>query len=130
MWAFAYQKGMVVIMNIYFGVGGWWLGDMDLRQYHANQFLPLSDDQIVKKVKEYLATCINGFRDAEVVDQAVVRFPKAVTHFFPGMCFLFIILSMLTPFVPAAHLPLEQRQCAVRRLLIIFRLLVNSESLQ
>jgi uncharacterized protein with NAD-binding domain and iron-sulfur cluster len=52
--------------------------------YHANQFLPLSDDQIVKKVKEYLATCINGFRDAEVVDQAVVRFPKAVTHFFPG----------------------------------------------
>ncbi|KAH8971179.1 hypothetical protein BDL97_02G129400 [Sphagnum fallax] len=52
--------------------------------YHANQFLPLSDDQIVKKVKEYLVTCINGFRDAEVVDQAVVRFPKAVTHFFPG----------------------------------------------
>lgn len=82
-------------MNIYFGVGGWWLGDLDLRQYHANQFLPLSDDQIVKKVKEYLATCINGFRDAEVVDQAVVRFPKAVTHFFPGMCFLLIILSML-----------------------------------
>lgn len=117
-------------MNIYFGVGGWWLGDLDLRQYHANQFLPLSDDQIVKKVKEYLATCINGFRDAEVVDQAVVRFPKAVTHFFPGMCFLLIILSMLKPFVPAAHLPLEQRQCAVRRLLIISRLLVNSESLQ
>jgi uncharacterized protein with NAD-binding domain and iron-sulfur cluster len=84
MWAFAYQKGMVVVMSIYFGVGGWWLGDLDLRQYHANQFLPLSDDQIVKKVKEYLATCINGFRDAEVVDQAVVRFPKAVTHFFPG----------------------------------------------
>lgn len=106
------------------------MGDLDLRQYHANQFLPLSDDQIVKKVKEYLATCINGFRDAEVVDQAVVRFPKAVTHFFPGMCFLLIILSMLKPFVPAAHLPLEQRQCAVRRLLIISRLLVNSESLQ
>lgn len=52
--------------------------------YHANQFLPLSDDQIVKKVQDYLAQCIPEFGTANVIDQAVVRFPKAVTHFFPG----------------------------------------------
>ncbi|CAM6113091.1 unnamed protein product [Calypogeia fissa] len=52
--------------------------------YHANQFLPLSDEQIVKKVKEYLSQCIPEFDAAEVVDQAVVRFSKAVTHFSPG----------------------------------------------
>jgi hypothetical protein len=53
-------------------------------QYHANQFLPLSDEQIVTKVKEYLSQCIPEFERAEVVDQAVVRFSKAVTHFSPG----------------------------------------------
>ena len=53
-------------------------------QYHANQFLPLSDDQIVEKVQSYLAACIPEFGNAMVVDRAVVRFPKAVTHFFPG----------------------------------------------
>lgn len=52
--------------------------------YHANQFLPLKDDQIVEKVKSYLTTCIKEFGKANVVDQAVVRFPKSVTHFFPG----------------------------------------------
>ncbi|CAM6113071.1 unnamed protein product [Calypogeia fissa] len=52
--------------------------------YHANQFLPLSDKQIVKKVKEYLSQCIPEFAAAEVVDQAVVRFSKVVTHFSPG----------------------------------------------
>ncbi|EFJ15075.1 hypothetical protein SELMODRAFT_180688 [Selaginella moellendorffii] len=52
--------------------------------YHANQFLPLSDNQIVKKVVTYLAKCIPEFAAAEVVDQAVVRFRKAVTHFSPG----------------------------------------------
>lgn len=52
--------------------------------YHANQFLPLNDDQIVEKVKAYLTTCIKEFGKANVVDQAVVRFPKSVTHFFPG----------------------------------------------
>lgn len=57
---------------------------VSLLQYHANQFLPLSDDQIVKKVQDYLAVCIPEFDNANVVDQAVGRFPKAVTHFFPG----------------------------------------------
>ncbi|KAL3701302.1 hypothetical protein R1sor_019324 [Riccia sorocarpa] len=52
--------------------------------YHANQFLPLTDEQIVRKVQEYLAQCIPEFAKAKVVDQAVVRFQKAVTHFSPG----------------------------------------------
>lgn len=52
--------------------------------YHANQFLPLTDDQVVEKVKRYLTTCIADFGNAQVIDHAVVRFPKAVTHFFPG----------------------------------------------
>lgn len=55
-----------------------------LVQYHANQFLPLSDDQVVQKVKNYLSICIPEFGAAEVVDKAVVRFRRAVTHFFPG----------------------------------------------
>lgn len=36
---------------------------------------------------DYLAVCIPEFGNANVVDQAVVRFPKAVTHFFPGKLF-------------------------------------------
>ncbi|KAJ7513577.1 hypothetical protein O6H91_23G005300 [Diphasiastrum complanatum] len=52
--------------------------------YHANQLLPLNDEDIVRKVQSYLSTCIPGFAEASIVDRAVVRFPKAVTHFFPG----------------------------------------------
>lgn len=52
--------------------------------YHANQFLPLSEELIVKNVKGYLTTCITDFGDTQVKDYAVVRFPKAVTHFAPG----------------------------------------------
>jgi uncharacterized protein with NAD-binding domain and iron-sulfur cluster len=52
--------------------------------YHANQFLPQTDDQIVARVKRYLTTCIPAFGAAKVIDQAVVRLPRAVTHFAPG----------------------------------------------
>ncbi|KAH7365257.1 hypothetical protein KP509_18G017400 [Ceratopteris richardii] len=52
--------------------------------YHANQFLPLSDAQIINKVKGYLAKCIPEFEGAQVKDYVVVRFAKAVTHFSPG----------------------------------------------
>jgi hypothetical protein len=31
-----------------------------------------------------LQVCEPGFKDARVVDSAVLRFPKAVTHFSPG----------------------------------------------
>jgi uncharacterized protein with NAD-binding domain and iron-sulfur cluster len=52
--------------------------------YHANQLLPMSDEQIVAKVQRDLATCVPEFLSATVVDHSVIRFPKAVTHFAPG----------------------------------------------
>lgn len=52
--------------------------------YHANQFLPLSDDEICAIVQRYLATCLPEVRSAEVIDRAVIRLPRAVTHFAPG----------------------------------------------
>nr|WP_290225102.1 FAD-dependent oxidoreductase [Trichocoleus desertorum] len=52
--------------------------------YHANQFLPLSDTEIVPLVQRDLATCIPAFHEAKVIDSGVVRLPKAVTHFAPG----------------------------------------------
>ncbi|MDY6803862.1 MAG: FAD-dependent oxidoreductase [Cyanobacteriota bacterium] len=52
--------------------------------YHANQLLPLGDDEIIDIVKQYLATCIPAFAEAEIIDRTVVRLSQAVTHFFPG----------------------------------------------
>lgn len=52
--------------------------------YHANQLLPLSDEEIVEKVQRDLAKCIPAFRDAKVSDRSVIRLPQAVTHFLPG----------------------------------------------
>jgi uncharacterized protein with NAD-binding domain and iron-sulfur cluster len=52
--------------------------------YHANQLLPLSDEQIVEKVQHDLATCIPAFEEAKVIDSGVIRVPQGVTHFAPG----------------------------------------------
>lgn len=52
--------------------------------YHANQLLPLSDEEVVSKVQQDLATCIPAFREAKVVDHSVIRVPRGVTHFAPG----------------------------------------------
>lgn len=52
--------------------------------YHANQLLPMSDEQIIAKVHRDLTTCVPQFREANVIDSSVVRLPKAVTHFSPG----------------------------------------------
>ncbi|MCL6436911.1 MAG: FAD-dependent oxidoreductase [Leptolyngbyaceae cyanobacterium HOT.MB2.61] len=52
--------------------------------YHANQLLPMDDEQIVAKVHRDLTTCISAFGSAKVVDSSIVRLPKAVTHFSPG----------------------------------------------
>jgi uncharacterized protein with NAD-binding domain and iron-sulfur cluster len=52
--------------------------------YHANQFLPLEDKEIIKIEQHYLATCIPEFGSAKVIDSSVVRLPQAVTHFAPG----------------------------------------------
>ncbi|MBE9128415.1 MULTISPECIES: hydroxysqualene dehydroxylase [unclassified Coleofasciculus] len=52
--------------------------------YHANQLLPMSDEQIVEKVHRDLATCVPEFREAKVIDSSVIRVPQGVTHFAPG----------------------------------------------
>lgn len=52
--------------------------------YHANQFLPLSDAEIVPLVQRDLAICIPAFGEAKVIDSSVIRLPRAVTHFAPG----------------------------------------------
>jgi uncharacterized protein with NAD-binding domain and iron-sulfur cluster len=52
--------------------------------YHANQLLPMPDEQLIAKVHRDLTTCIPGFGAAQVIDRSVVRLPKAVTHFSPG----------------------------------------------
>ena len=52
--------------------------------YHANQLLPMSDEQIIDKVHRDLATCIPAFGAAKVTDSSVIRVKEGVTHFFPG----------------------------------------------
>ncbi len=52
--------------------------------YHANQFLPLEDEEIVPLVQRDLAICVPRFREAKVIDSSVIRLPQAVSHFAPG----------------------------------------------
>ncbi|WP_035987493.1 FAD-dependent oxidoreductase [Leptolyngbya sp. KIOST-1] len=52
--------------------------------YHANQLLPLDDDQVVAQVQQDLAGCLPAFGEAKIIDHAVVRIPQGVTHFAPG----------------------------------------------
>ena len=52
--------------------------------YNSSQLMPLSDDAIVARVASHIAKCEPGFEGARVVDSAVVRCAKAVTHFSPG----------------------------------------------
>ncbi|KAI4350255.1 hypothetical protein L6164_004728 [Bauhinia variegata] len=52
--------------------------------YHANELLPLSDDQIVAKVMSYVSKYIKEFEIAGVENKEIGRYPKCLTHFFPG----------------------------------------------
>ncbi|URD49744.1 FAD-dependent oxidoreductase [Chroococcidiopsis sp. CCNUC1] len=52
--------------------------------YHANQLLPMSDEEIVQMVQDYLATCIPEFQAARICDRSIIRLSRAVTHFAPG----------------------------------------------
>ena len=52
--------------------------------YHANQLLPMSDEAIINKVHQDLATCISDFQGAKVIDSSVIRVSQGVTHFAPG----------------------------------------------
>ncbi len=52
--------------------------------YHANQLLPMTDEQIIDKVHRDITTCISEFGKAKVTDSSVIRVKEGVTHFFPG----------------------------------------------
>ncbi|ACK72697.1 amine oxidase [Gloeothece citriformis PCC 7424] len=52
--------------------------------YHANQLLPMTDEQIIAKVHQDLTTCVDEFRYGKVVDYSVIRVRQGVTHFAPG----------------------------------------------
>ncbi len=52
--------------------------------YHANQFIPLSDEEIIPIVQKYLTSCVPEFARAKVIDSSVIRLRQAVTHFSPG----------------------------------------------
>lgn len=52
--------------------------------YHANQFIPLNDEEIIPIVQKYLQSCVPAFGGAKVIDSSVIRLPQAVSHFAPG----------------------------------------------
>ncbi|KAG8368061.1 hypothetical protein BUALT_Bualt15G0006200 [Buddleja alternifolia] len=52
--------------------------------YYANDLLPLKDEKIVEKVMSWLSMCVKDFENATVIDKEIGRFPKLLTHFFPG----------------------------------------------
>ncbi|GAB2218068.1 hypothetical protein Droror1_Dr00001285 [Drosera rotundifolia] len=52
--------------------------------YCANKFLPLSDEQIASKVISYLSKCVRGLENVKIVDKEIRRYPKSLSHLFPG----------------------------------------------
>ncbi|KAJ4715951.1 Phytoene desaturase [Melia azedarach] len=52
--------------------------------YHANELLPLNDEQVIAKAMSNLSKCIKDFNTATVIDQEIRRSPRSLTHFFPG----------------------------------------------
>lgn len=52
--------------------------------YHANELLLLKDELIAAKVMHQLSKYIKDLENASVVGQEIERFPKSLTHFFPG----------------------------------------------
>ncbi|NEP16624.1 MAG: FAD-dependent oxidoreductase [Leptolyngbya sp. SIO4C1] len=57
---------------------------IEVDYYHANQLIPLDDEQIVPLVQANLAGCIPAFGEAKIIDHSVIRLPQAVSHFAPG----------------------------------------------
>ena len=51
--------------------------------YHANQLLTMNDEQIIKKVHQYLTTCVPGFANANIMESRVIKVRQGVTHFAP-----------------------------------------------
>ena len=57
---------------------------VEVDYYHAGSLLGLSDDEIEAKARRDLETMVPAFKNAELVDAAVVRLPEAVNWYFPG----------------------------------------------
>lgn len=53
----------------------------------------MKDEQIVSKVMSYLSNCIKDFENVAVIDKDIRRFPKSMTHHFPGLNFAHILCS-------------------------------------
>ncbi|KAH9309560.1 hypothetical protein KI387_037471, partial [Taxus chinensis] len=52
--------------------------------YHANPFIPLSDNMVVEKIMRYLIECDRRFGNTQIIDRSVLRYKEAVTLFGPG----------------------------------------------
>lgn len=52
--------------------------------YHSNALMSMTDEDVVAEVVDSLVSCEPSFAGAKVEDFAVLRFPRAVTHFSPG----------------------------------------------
>lgn len=57
---------------------------MFIVQYNASELLPQKDEFIVKKAMSYLSRCIKDLENVEVTQKEIQKFPKSLTHFFPG----------------------------------------------
>nr|QTZ19519.1 phytoene desaturase 2 [Bixa orellana] len=44
----------------------------------------MKDQDVIRKVMNYLSKYIKDFENANVVGKQITRFPKSFTHFFPG----------------------------------------------
>ncbi|KAK6916752.1 Amine oxidase [Dillenia turbinata] len=68
--------------------------------YYANELLLLSDELIIAKVMTYLSKCIKDFENVAVTNKVVGRYPKSLSHFFPGFCHLkwSLALKFTSPF--------------------------------
>lgn len=79
-------------------------------QYHANELMPLKDDQVVAKAVSYLSKCIKDFSTATVMDHKIRSFPKSLTHFFPGSL-LWVLVAMRKKITMKARMPMETYAC-------------------
>ncbi|KAI4375816.1 hypothetical protein MLD38_013640 [Melastoma candidum] len=52
--------------------------------YNASQLLLLRDDLLVSKFTTYLSNLVKGFESATVIEYEIRRYPRALSHFFPG----------------------------------------------
>jgi len=58
---------------------------IEVDYYHANPLLVMDDESLVEKVKRDIDTIIGQeCKDAEVLDAAIVKLPKAVNWYYPG----------------------------------------------